>query len=517
MNNSYIIGIDIGGTNTDATLIDNQSHILFKCKTPTTSPLENGVRTVLQNIIKHKEVIPSAVKGVFVGTTHTTNALLENRDLYKVGVIRIAGHNPDTILPCFGWPQEICQSVFVGCITIDGGYECDGRSITPFVPSQVKEAASKLVEQGAESIAIIGVFSPIISDQETESAKIIQELFGQDFPISLSYHIGGVGFIERENSTILNCALKKPIGQGFRNLERVKSELGINCPLLITQNDGSVIGVQQAVNDPLLTISSGATNSFIGASKLTNLRDAIVVDIGGTSTDIGMVINGYPKRSIHNVRIGGINLNFPIPDVLSLALGGGSYISFDNESRIHIGPKSSGKNIFKEAKLFGGDKLTLSDAAAKIGCFHFSTGNIENVPISQESAHNIIRTATDKIEYCIQRMRGNRQDIPVIAVGGGAPLLENLKGVLLPENADVANAFGAALAEISGTIDTVVNLSNREETLNKLKEEATNIAIKGGADSKKTTIIDVQITPYHYMKNQLARVIIKASGPRHHI
>ncbi len=510
---SDVIGMDIGGTHTDAVLVNSTGEIIAKHKTWTTTPLEIGALKAIEQLLLHYPKDRREIEGLFIGTTHATNAILECQDLFRVGVIRLSGQRPQNLDCCYFWPENLYKTVFTSCITIDGGYRCDGKEINAFDRKQAEMAAKQLVEEGAEAIAIVGAFSPIFNAQEIACQEAVSQILGPDFPISLSHQIGGIGFIERENATVLNAALKKTMGIGFKHLEQIKIKCGLSCPLWITQNDGSILDIQEAINFPLLTLSSGPTNSFVGASKLSQVQDAIIVDIGGTSTDIGMIKNGYPRRSMHNVNIGGVVLNFRMPDVLALSIGGGSYVDLKGDAII-IGPKSSGKNLKQEAQVFGGDTLTLTDAAIAAGCLSIKDG--KNVRIPEKEGKRVIALMQEKIEYGISKMKGNNINIPIVIVGGGAPFMSFLQpeNVFFPKHFDVANAYGSALAEISFLLDTTVSLSNREATLTKLKEEAIEAAIKKGADPSRTNIVDVTIWPYHYMPGELARVVIKASGKR---
>ncbi len=512
MKKNKCIGIDIGGTNTDAVLIDERQRIIAKNKVPTQSAIEEGVESVLRGLLSPlKNFDKDSVEGIFIGTTQATNAILELKDLNRVGVLRIAGHQPETLKCCASWPQEHRRHIFVGCRTLDGGYECDGRPITPFDARQAKEAIQELIDRGAESLAINGVFSPLHPEQEQECARIIQDVGGKDFPYTLSSQIGGIGFIERENAAILNSALKKSLKKGFQNIEKIKSQLGFECPLWITQNDGSITRVAHAMEYPLLTISSGPTNSFVGASKLASLQDAIVVDIGGTSTDIGMIQEGYPKHSMHHANIGGISLHFRMPDVIALAIGGGSYIEM-RDHEIRIGPQSVGRDLFQKAQLFGGSFLTLTDAAYAAGYMDMPQAMAPT--LSSQQGKEILEQVLNKMRDGISKMQGKRKDLPVIVVGGGASLLSIKSNQIIPENYNVANAYGAALAEISCTIERVVVLDDREKILDEMKEHALQLAIERGADPYHTKIVDRVIIPYHYMPNPLARVSMKASGKR---
>lgn len=492
-----LIGIDIGGTHTDAVLVKD-GKIFRAFKTLTTNPLEMGVIKALSEVGQFEEL-----QAVHIGTTHATNALLEGKNLFRTGVIRLAGHRPDSLKPCAGWPAFLKEKVFVGMETVDGGWECDLRAITPLDLQEIKEAAERLAACGAESLAIVGVFSPVSSEQEEIAAVAVKEALGAEFPLTLSSEIGGIGFIERENASILNAALKKPMREGFERLKDALTELGVKAPLFLTQNNGSIIDVARAIEYPLLTVSSGPTNSFIGASRLAGLSDVVVVDVGGTSTDIGCVRNGFPRRSIHNVSFGGVALNFRAPDVLALAIGGGSYINGTS-----AGPESCGGALTAQAQIFGGDRLTLTDAACVAGILSIPGMDITHVNLSPVEASKVIERVRKQIAFGVDKMRGDRKDLPVIAVGGGAAVAPSPQ----PEYQAVANAYGAALAEVSATVDTVLSLKDRGPQLERVKEAALQQAVDEGASLTSVRIVDLQVIPYHYVPNQLARVVATASG-----
>ncbi len=515
MKTSYIIGIDIGGTNTDAVLVDSDENIISAVKTTTTEDISEGFANVVQQLLIMADVDPRAIEGIFLGTTHATNALLQKKDLYRVGAIRIAGHKPDTLPVGYTWPTDLKNAIIVAEETIGGGLECHGNSLTPFCKIEARKAIKTLLAKGAESIAIVGVFSPLSGKEESDVATLIHEIAGSDFPISLSHEIGGIGFIERENSTLLNASLKRVMKHGFSNLQIACHKLNLLCPLMITQNDGSLIDLKRAVDYPVLTISAGPTNSFIGGCRLAKKDNAIVVDIGGTSTDVGLVLRGFPIRSLNKSNIGGVSLNFPMPDVLSIALGGGSIIK-KNTAEVIIGPHSIGKAI-ERSIAFGGNELTLTDVALAMGHMEISGADTTSIPLQSSETGPIFERVKAKIDHLVQKMQGEHNDLPVILVGGGAALLPISllqKQHLIPEHFNVANAYGAALAEISGTIDTVVSLKDREKVLEELHTQAKGKAIEQGANPKTLTLVDQQIIPYHYVPNQMARVVVRFCGKR---
>lgn len=511
MNQKYIIGMDIGGTNTDAILVDANRRLISSVKTTTSIDITTGFTSAIKQLFKQSGIDPNKVAAINVGTTHATNAILQCQDLYRVGVIRIAGQRPNVIPPCYGWPTLLKEKVFLGVETLSGGFECQGQVISPFLKEEAQKAIDSLLKRGAESLAIIGVFSPMNPEHEQQVGELVEGRC----PVSISYEIGGIGFIERENGVILNAALKKVMSEGFMRLEFAKNLLGVAAPLFLTQNNGNLISLEQAVKNPLFTISSGPTNSFIGASLLVGHQNAIVIDIGGTSTDIGMVKKGLPKRSLNLSDLGGVRLNFSTPDLLSLPIGGGSHTFIDYEGKFKIGPLSVGRDLFQQAVSFGGKQITLTDVALKAGYLTLKGANPEDVPLTKKLSEQILYQTLHKIVEKVSLMEGNMKHLPIILVGGGAELFQKEKlgsRFIVPQHAHVANAYGAALAKVMGTIDKVVSLEQREIILEKMREEAIKETIRQGAESKTVEIVDTEIIPYHYTSNQLARVIVRASG-----
>lgn len=484
------IGIDIGGTNTDAVLINEKKQIVSLVKVPTTASIEDGVLQALAKLPKEN------VSRICIGTTHAINAILQCKGLYRVGVVRIAGNGQETLPSCLAWPKHLREAIYVDTVTINGGFECDGRTITPFNRNQAAEAARILMEKGAESLAVVGAFSPMHADQEKEAIEILKGI-----PVSASHEIGGIGFIERENSTILDAAVKKIMTTGFENLLAVIKLLGFNCPVFISQNNGSIISLQQALDHPILTLSAGPTNSFAGGGKLSGLNDAIVVDIGGTSTDVGILKGGYPRRCLQNSMVGGVALNFSTPDVLSVALGGGSHIQ-----GIKIGPESCGKDLLQESMSFGGKKLTLTDIALAMN--QIAIDRARAISIENAYCEQIMQIAVEKINHLIERIEPRYQDMPVVLVGGGASLIPQKflsKRFIMPDYAHVANAYGAALGEVSATVDAIVCLDQRDAVLEELRKQVLE---KAGDGSR---LVDMQIIPYHYMPGNKARVVMMAA------
>lgn len=521
---AYKIGIDVGGTNTDAVLLDNRLKLKASAKVSTSPDLLTGIENAIE-ALKPEFTKELPIDRILLGTTLATNAILEAKNLSRVGLIRLAGHQPDTIQPTFGWPDHLKKIIFSGCETVSGGYECDGRFIKKLNYDEIMKSAEKLIKTGAEAIGILGVFSFLYPEQELKAIEWLKKEYGNAFPVQSSYEFGGSGFIERENTLLLNLALQKTFKTAFQGLSRAIKKY--KAPFWMVQNNGTIIPVEEAIAFPIRTIAAGPTNSFIGAAKLANLSDAVVIDMGGTSTDIGVVQGGLPRRSLNNIHIGGVSISFAAPDIMSRALGGGSIIRAINQEQFQIGPESVGNQLWKKSKSFNGDTLTLTDAAILLAenlsgkTKHLScktnqtkTKLFSKTGLTYEQANSLLKQALNEIAGICQKMVSSNQKTHFIFVGGGASLFPKAilpENWIIPQYSNVANAYGAALAEVSATTDQVVSFKEgRNDVLDALTEDIFNKAIRNGALNPK--IIEQHIFPYHYLPGQMARVVLTAAG-----
>ena len=510
----YRIGIDVGGTNTDAVILDENFTLVAKAKTPTTADVSSGIYTAMSLVLQESDIERNKIKYAMLGTTHATNAVVERKRLNKVAVIRIGLPATQAIRPLTGWPQDIKQAIGNLQFLVAGGHEFDGREISPLDEKALRMIAHQ-VKGVADSIAITAVFSPVSNEHEQRAAEIMKEELGE-IPVSLSCEIGSIGLLERENATVLNAALvdvARTTAEGFTAaLERE----GINAKVYFGQNDGTLMAVDYAIRYPILTIACGPTNSIRGASFLSKQRNALVVDVGGTTTDVGVLVNSFPRESSVAIEIGGVRTNFRMPDLISIGLGGGSIVREQNDE-VNVGPDSVGYRITQEALAFGGQTLTTSDIVTALG--KAVIGEPEKVKDVDESVltrayARIVNMAEDVID----RMKTSSKPIPVILVGGGSVILpDTLQGVaevIRPKHFEVANAIGAAIAQVSGQIERVFSLDElgREGTLRLAKEMAVQEAIKAGANPETIEIVEVDDVPLAYLHGNATKIRVKAAG-----
>lgn len=290
-----------------------------------------------------------------------------------------------------------------------------------------------------------------------------------------------------------------------------------NAEIYLSQNDGTLMTMDYARRYPILTVACGPTNSIRGASYLSRLDNAIVIDVGGTTNDLGVIQSGFPRESGVAVTIGGVRTNFRMPDVYSIGLGGGSIVRERPDGSVTVGPDSVGYEITKKALVFGGDTLTATDIAVRLGMAQ--VGDPEKVAhIDENLARKAMDAIRELVEDSIDVMKVSSDDLDVILVGGGSIILpEQLAGtrsVTKPNFFGTANAIGSAISKVSGTYEALINYDElpRDQALEKAKCEAVDMAVNAGAIRETVEIIEVEDVPLAYYPGNTCRVKVKAAG-----
>jgi len=508
------LGIDVGGTHTDAVVLAPDDAVLAKTKQPTSPDVTTGVRAAIAAVIDHPLVDKSRISHVMLGTTHATNAVLERRRLHTVAVLRVGAPSSLAVRPFFGWPADLVAAIGGRAEVVRGGFEYDGRESVPF-DAEATRAFFVSVQGQVDAVAVSAVFSPISADHELAAADIARDVLGPDVFISLSHEIGSLGLLPRENATILNSALTGVAREVASALTTSLHDHRIDASVLFAQNDGTLMSLEYGVRFPILTIGSGPANSIRGAAFLSDVSDALVADVGGTSTDFGMLVKGFPRESAAQVDIGGVSTNFRMPDVVAIAVGGGTVVRA-TESGVALGPDSVGFRLPQEALSFGGSTPTLTDAAV-----HGGRAQIGTVPVPADEAGAMagaLEVSDSMIADAVDRMKLGRGDVPMIVVGGGSVLIPDsvpgVSKVLRPDHYEVANAIGAAIAQVSGRWDEVVSLaSGRAAAIASACDQATARAIQAGADPSQVEIAEIDEVPLAYLTEPVARISVKAVGP----
>ncbi len=505
------IGVDVGGTNTDAALLRGTA-VLATVKTATTADVTGGVATAIRAVLRAADLPAAEAGAVMIGTTHFLNAVVEGARLRKVGVLRLCGRATRLLPPMVDWPERMRDLVDGGAVLAGGGVNVDGSPIAPLDHGAIRAAARDWRARGVGAVAIASVFSQVDARHETDAGEIVAEEM-PGVALSLSHRIGRTGLLARESAAILNASLSALGAETVAAFRAAFAGLGLTCPLYLTQNDGTLMAADYAERHPVFTIASGPTNSMRGAAFLTGLKDAAVIDVGGTTTDVGMLVAGFPRSRSEGAVIGGIPTNFRVPDVYSFGLGGGSLVS----RPLAIGPRSVGFCLPQKALCFGGDTLTATDIGVAAG--------LVDLGDRSRLAHldaGFVKAALAKmkadVETVLDRMKPSSAPIPVVLVGGGSVLIEgHLAGTsvsLRPDHFGGANAIGAAIAQVSGEVDRVVALegTSRDQALGRILAEAHDRAVEAGARAETVELAELEETPLSYLPGNAIRFTAKVVG-----
>lgn len=315
------LGIDTGGTFTDAVLFDRESgRLLAKGKVPTNRAdlvwsIREGIRSLGPGVAEADYVALS--------TTLATNAVVEGQGA-PVGLITAGGELNWSLPPCL-----VRQ--------VAGGHRVHGEELEPLDEKGVEEAA-RFFAGRVEALAISTIFSVRNPEHELRAKAIAARITG--LPVVCGHELTSeVGFRERTNTAVLNARLIPVISRLIKAVKATLVDLGIKAPLLIVRSDGSLVEESQAMLRPVQTILSGPAASILGAVYLTGLDDGVIIDIGGTTSDIGIVRNRMPLLQQEGAMVGGWRTRVKSADITTLGLGGDSYIRWDRGSNFLVGPK----------------------------------------------------------------------------------------------------------------------------------------------------------------------------------
>lgn len=503
------IGVDVGGTNTDAVVLRGEA-FLSGAKSPTTPDVLTGVVGAIRNALDDSDVTASDVDAVMVGTTHFVNAIVRRKELAQTGLIRLCLPSGSALPPFTVWPDALKTAMGCHYELVPGGYEMTGAEIAPYDEAAVLAAATRLREKGCTQIAIAGVFSTVRGDMETAAAEAVAAAH-PDLGVTRSLDIGRMGLLERENAGVMNAALKPLAHKVVAAFEQMRGELGFDCPLYFTRNDGTLIAAEEVIRLPVLTFACGPTNSMRGAAFLSKVDNALVIDVGGTTTDVGELKDGFPRAAGAAVTVADVQTNFPMPDVLSVGLGGGTIIDAQTGA---VGPDSLGHRLLDDGMVFGGATLTASDIAVASGraqMGHVAAPNLTNMA---ELLAGMDAIATD----AVAQSRTSDADIPVLAVGGGSVLLpdeiDGLK-VIRPPHHDLANAVGAAIAQVSGEASKIVQTGDdfsRADAIAQVTEDANQLAVSRGADPDTLNVLTMEDVPLPYLPGNNLAISVTVVG-----
>ncbi|TID16830.1 hypothetical protein E6O75_ATG09596 [Venturia nashicola] len=524
------IGVDVGGTNTDAVAVDITAQgqedrgVIAHHKAATTPDVTSGITAAVQDVLKASKAQLEDISAVVIGTTHFINAVVEQdaRRLKRVAVIRLSKSFLREVPPFSEFPDGLTAIIRGHVGYVDGGLHIDGSEEASVKEDQVVRECKIIKELGLTAVVIAGVYSPI--DEIFQQENKVRDIVSRELPdvnIVCSHEVANIGFIERENASILNASILHYGKTVVRSFKRAMRSLSLKCPLFLTQNDGTLLDSDAAAKMPIKTFSSGATNSMRGAAYLSNHKlgstSAIVIDVGGTTADIGMLLpSGLPRQASAYVTVAGVRVNYSMPFLHSIGLGGGSIVR-ENDGKVLVGPDSVGHYLTRDALVFGGKTCTATDVAVAASDASFGqTGLVQH--LSPEFIAAAKRQIQKSLEDALDVIKTSPEPLTVLSVGGGSILvpqtgLSGASKIIRPPYHDVANAVGAAISQVGGTVDIVQDTTDQTvpQALQHAKEMAIERAVAAGALKSSVQIAEVEAIPLTYVTNRV-RTIVKAVG-----
>jgi len=522
---SLRIGVDVGGTNTDAAVLEG-ADVLATAKSPTTPDVHSGMVGAITAAMKQAGVKPDDVGAVMIGTTYFINALTTRRGLAKVSLLRLCSGATLELPPFVDLPGNIAQNIVAHSAFLPGGMLFNGNPILEVDKTMVEKEVTNAIAAGARGIVICAVFAPVSAKHEEQACDIAEQMLRAlgrtDIIVTKSSDVAsGFGILERENAAVLNSALCPLARHVIPALGHALKGAGlVNANLYMTQNDGTIMPCCEAMKLPIRCVQCGPVNSMRGAAMLAKVDDGMIIDVGGTTTDVGLISKGFPRPSSRDAFIAGVRTNFPVPDVGSLGLGGGSHIVCNGQGAPVVGPASVGAEICKLSLACGGSICTATDVAVALnkGPDDFGCTEIIKEKLPQKLLEDSWQQIQGILAAAVDQHKVSSDDVPLIVVGGGAFLVENsmtgVSEVIRPQHGGSANAVGAAAAQVSGNAVCVLQFENsvREVLLKQVEDRAKEDALAAGADPNTLQTIEIEEVPLAYVPGHTSRVRVRVIG-----
>ncbi len=493
-----IAGIDVGGTFTDLIWFDELTNELRLAKVPTTP--DNQAGGVLAALAAAK-VDVGALDAIVHGTTTTTNAMLE-RKIAQVGLITTRGFRDVLELGRRTRPTPYgLKGRFTPLVPrhlrleVDERLDAQGNVLIPLNEDQLRAAVATLLQRGAESVVIHFLHSYLNAAHEQQAAQVVRALWPNPFVTVGHEVVAEYREYERGVTAAVNAAVQ-PVLQ--RYLERLRSELaaqGYTRELLVMQGNGGTVASALVAQAAVNTVMSGPASGVVAAAATAaqagpEFANLVTYDMGGTSTDVALVLNGRPTVSSELELEYAMPIHVPMVDVHTIGAGGGSLASVDAAGMLRVGPHSAGALPGPVGYGRGGTRPTITDANLVLGRLDparllavphpvalatLHAALLEHVgrPLgldAVQSAAAVLRVANDKMAGAMRMVSLSRghdpRDFALFAFGGAGPLHAcalarelGIPRVLIPARPGLTNALGCVLADLRHDFVTALNVS----------------------------------------------------------
>ncbi|HSS54314.1 MAG TPA: hydantoinase/oxoprolinase family protein [Gaiellales bacterium] len=482
------IGIDVGGTFTDAVIVVDDGHVRIAKVRSTPERIEAGFMDGLRQLLERAGAEAADVGYLAHGSTVATNAIVQRRlartalitnegfrDVLAIGT-QMRAHVYDLWTP---EPEPIVPRDL--CLGVRGRLDAAGEEVEPLDADSVRAAAAALRDRDVEAVAVMLLFSFINDDHERRVAEILaEELPGTVVSLS-SRVVPEFREYVRASTTALNASLLPLMGAYLGAVTDEVAGEGVSVPLHMMQTNGGVAPAARARELPIALSASGPAAGVIGGARLAELvgeSAALTFDMGGTTADIGLVIDGSPQRRFSG-EAAGMPINLPQIDVLCIGSGGGSIARVDQFGSLTVGPASAGAEPGPAAYGLGGEDATVTDAHVVLGNLSPESALADGVPLDRELAERavaaavgeplglgveeaaaaILRIANANMANALRVMTIARGHDPrrfaLVAIGGAGPMHAcdladelGIPRVVIPRYPGVAAALGLLATDI---------------------------------------------------------------------
>lgn len=315
------LGVDTGGTYTDAVLIRDEKEVIASAKSLTTRhDLAEGIGLAVEAVLKQAAIDPAEINLASLSTTLATNALIEGQG-ERVALI-LAGFREKEL------ERHDLSGAMAGdpVLYLAGGHNYAGGQAEPLEADTLRNWLAEHGDQ-VSGFAVAAQFATRNPAHEQEMTAIIREVTGK--PVSASHHLSAkLNGPKRAITAVLNARLIDIINRLIARAQTRLNELGISAPLMVVRGDGALISAEMALERPIETILSGPAASIVGASWMTGQKDALVSDIGGTTTDVALLRNGRPTIDPEGARVGPFRTMVEAVAMRTTGLGGDSEVHY---------------------------------------------------------------------------------------------------------------------------------------------------------------------------------------------
>ncbi len=483
------LGIDIGRLYTRAVILDETPAVRYSFEVATDgNPVQSMARVC--SYLGSKIQSPEVVNHVSVGSYELGRLEEFAGTLSSVAVIRIGPPSMSSLAPMLGWPPWINvpeSSLLIAA----GGHTYDGQKLQSLDTEAIRQFVAREAAR-TDAFAVSAVFSPVAPSHELQCQEIIQEVAGLTATVSLSHHIGSLGFLERENAALLNSSLVRECTQRIQRYELVLQNAGIKAPLFFMKGDGSVMSSRYAREWPIGLMGEEAACAIRGALYISKHKDdAIVVSLGDERIYVGSVANGMFREKTHT-QISGIDTGLRSPDVIELPGGRDILASTDAQGRI-LSPFEGSATVQEEMQ-----------APLAIDC--------------SEPGNQTLDTWSLLVE-AIDQQKDRSRLVTVVAAGESRVYIpDDLPGVdrvLHLGNGEFVSAVGVGAAEVIGRSDRIYTVAGGTPggLLQSARRVAEMNAMIAGANPEQLHLIEEESVPLAYLPQQAIRVTVLVAGP----